>query len=116
MKPRVLIIITGNPRTSPRPVEAVRIAAGVGVWKKADIAVYLRAEAIRALGQSPDDVIDEDDLARYWPMVAESGRPVYVQREAAELRELGPAAVPFAEISDDELAQLAAEQTYVIRF
>ena len=40
MKPRVLFIVTGDPRTSPRPAEAVRIAAGVVAWKRADIAVY----------------------------------------------------------------------------
>ena len=88
MKPRVLFIVTGDPRSSTRPAEAVRIAAGVSAWQKADITVYL----------------------------AESGQPIYVQKNASSLAKLGEAAVPFTEISDDQLAQLAAEQTYVMRF
>jgi hypothetical protein len=116
MKPRVLFIVTGDPRTSPRPAEAVRIAAGVVAWKRADIAVYLRGDAVLALGESDDGLVDADHYAQYWPMLAESSQPIYVQKNATALRELGPATVPFAEISDGQLAKLAAGQTYVIRF
>jgi len=116
MKPRVLFIVTGDPRTSQRPAEAVRIAAGVGVWKRADISVYLREEAVLALGESAGGLVDEEDYAQYWSMLAESSQPIYVQKNAAALRNLGPAAIPFAEISDDQLAELTAGQTCVIRF
>jgi hypothetical protein len=116
MKPRVLFIVTGDPRTSPRPAEAVRIAAGVGAWKKTDIAVYLRDAAVLALGEATGRLTEEEDYARYWPILAESSQPIYVQKNAAALRELGQAAAPFREISDGQLAELAAAQTYVIRF
>jgi hypothetical protein len=116
MKPRMLIIVADDPRTSPRPAEAVRIAAGVGTWQRADIALYLRGEAVLALGETVGVLVDEEDYAQYWPMLAESGQRVYVQKNAAALRDLGPSAVPFTEISDGQLAELAAEQTCVIRF
>jgi len=116
MKPRVLFIVTGDPRTSPRPAEAVRIAAGVAAWEKADIAVYLREEAVLALGESSGGLVEEEDYARYWPILAESSQPIYAQKNSAALRELGQAAVAFREISDAQLAELAAAQTYVIRF
>jgi hypothetical protein len=116
MKPRVLFIVTGDPRTSPRPAEAVRIAAGVGAWEKADIAVYLREDAVLALGESSGGLMEEEDYARYWPMLAESSQPIYMQKNATALRELGRPAAPFREISDGQLAELAAAQTYVIRF
>ncbi len=116
MKPRLLFIVTGDPRTSPRPAEAVRIAAGVGAWKRADIAVYLRDVAVLALGESCGGLMEEEGYARHWPILAESSQPIYVQKNAAALRELGQAAVPFKEISDGQLAELAAAQTYVIRF
>src|SRR5271157_4111636 len=98
MKPRVLFIVTGDPRTSPRPAEAVRIAAGVGAWKRAEISVYLRDAAILALSESSGSLMEEEDYARYWPILAESSQPVYVQKNAAALRELGQAAAPFTEI------------------
>jgi hypothetical protein len=116
MNPRVLFIITGDPRTSPRPAEAVRIAAGVGVWKKIEAALYLRENAILSLGEQSEGLMDQDNFTRYWPVLAESGQPVYVQKNAASLKELEATAVPFVEISDEQLAKLAAEQTYVIRF
>jgi hypothetical protein len=116
MKPRVLFIVTGDPRTSPRPAEAVRVAAGVAAWKKADIAVYLRGDAVAALGETPGVLLEEEGYARHWPILSESGQAVYVQQNAAALRELGRPAAPFREISDAQLASLAAAQTCVIRF
>jgi hypothetical protein len=110
MKSRVLIIVTGDPRKSGRPAEAVRIAAGVGVWKKSDITVYLRGDAVRALAET------EEDFADYWPLLVESGQPVRVEKNAAALREIGPPALPIQEITDAQLAKLCAEQTCVMRF
>jgi len=95
MKPRVLIIVTGDPRTSPRPSEAVRIAAGVGAWQKVEIAVYLRGEAVRMLGEPPAGLVDEEDFFQYWPILAEFSQPVYAQKNAAALRELGRPAMAF---------------------
>lgn len=116
MNPRVLFMVTTDPRRSGRPAEAVRIAAGVGVWQKVEIAIYLRDDAVRALGESSERLIDEDYYTRYWPILAAAGPPVYVQQNAPALRHLGPAAPPFAEISDAQLAELAARQDYVLRF
>lgn len=116
MNPAVLFIVTGDPRTSPRPAEAIRIAAGVGTWKKADITVYLRGPAVLALSEFPDELIDEDNFIRYLPILSEFGRPVCVERGAPLLAELGEAPVPFEEINDSQLAVLAARSNYVVRF
>ena len=114
--PNVLFIVGGDPRTSPRPAEAIRIAAGVGAWKKADIALYLRNSAVLALSEFADEFIDEDNYTRYLPIVGEFGRPIYVQKSAPLLSELGESAFKFKEISDDELAKMAANSTYVVHF
>ena len=116
MKPRILFLVTGDPRTSPRPAEAVRIAAGVAVWQKADITVYLRAEAIRALGEAADALVDGENFARCWPLLTAAGRAIYVQAGAAALRDTTPATMPLTEISDAQLAELVARQTSVLRF
>jgi hypothetical protein len=116
MNPQVLVIITGDPRKSPRPAEAIRIAAGVGTWKKADISVYLRDEAVLALSEYADEFIDEDNYTRYLPIVKEFGRPIYVQKGAALLDEIGESAFAFEQISDDQLAAFAAKSNYVLRF
>lgn len=116
MKPSALFIITGDPRTSPKPAEAIRIAAGVGTWKKADITVYLRGPAVLALSEYVDEFIDEDNFSRYFPIVGEFGRPIYVQRGAELLGEIGDSPLKFQEIDDAQLARLAAASNYVLRF
>ena len=116
MNPSALFIITGDPRTSAKPAEAIRIAAGVGTWKKADISVYLRGPAVLALSEYVDEFIDEDNFSRYFPIVGEFGRPVYVQRGAPLLCEIGESPLKFEQIDDGQLAELAAGCNYVLRF
>ena len=116
MNPSLLVLVTSDPRTSARPAEAVRLAAGVGTWKKADVTLYLRGPAVRALGVWVDDLVDEDNFTRYLPIVGESGRPVLVQRGTPDLADLGEAPLAFEAIDDAQLAVLAARSNYVLRF
>jgi hypothetical protein len=116
MKPRLLIVVDSDPRTSGRPAEAIRVAAGVGTWKKVEVSLYLRGPAILSLSEYSDEWIDEDNFSRYLPILREWGRPVYVQAGAPELAELGDALVPFEELGDDGWARLAAQSTQVLRF
>ncbi len=116
MNPQVLFIVTGDPRTSAKPAEAIRIAAGVGTWKKTDITLYLRDAAVLALSEFCDEFVDEDNYTRYLPIVGEFGRPIYVQKGASLLGEIGESPLKFTEINDDELATMAAKSTYVVRF
>jgi hypothetical protein len=116
MKASALFVIDADPRASGRPAEAVRIAAGVGVWKRIEVSVYLRGSAVLILGEETDDLLDSDNYERYLPLLAGLGRPILVQQGAVHLGRLGESAWPFQEISDAALAQIAAEQSQVIRF
>ena len=116
MKPGVLFIITTDPRTSPRPAEAVRIAAGVAVWKRVEVTVYLRDTAVLALSEFSDELVDGDNFSRYLPLVPESGGLICARRDASLLNEIGESPVSFREISDAELAGQAAQSNYIVRF
>lgn len=116
MNPKALLIISDDPRTSAKTAEAIRIAAGVGTWKKTDITVYLRDAAVLALSEYPDEFIDEDNYTRYFPIVGGFGRPIYVQKGAALLSEVGESPLQYEEIDDAQLAKLTAENNYVLRF
>jgi len=116
MKPAVLFIVTGDPRASAKPAEAIRIAAGVGTWKKTEIFVYLRGPAVLALSEFVDEFVDEDNYSRYFPIVREFGHPVYVEQGAPLLGDIGTSPLEFEEIDDARLAQLAAECRYVLYF
>ena len=52
-KPSILFVIDADPRTSGRPAEAIRIAAGVAVWRKVNVSVYLRKAAALILVRRP---------------------------------------------------------------
>ncbi len=116
MKSSALFIIQSDPRLSGRPAEAMRIAAGVGAWKKVDVAIYLRQAAVLVLGEQAEALPDGEDYERYLPILRELASQVYVQQGAAALRDLGQATLPFQEISDEQLAALAAERACVLRF
>ena len=116
MKPKVLIVVDSDPRNSGRPAEAIRMAAGIGTWKKVEILLLLRGPAILSLSEYSDEWIDEDNFSRYLPILREWGRPVYVQAGAAELAELGEPLAPIEELPDAAWARLAAQSTHVLRF
>ena len=116
MTPGILFIIASDPRTSPRPAEAVRIAAGVCAWRKVAVTVYLRGAAVLALSEFPDDLADGDVFSRYLPLVRESGGLICAQHGAVLLNDLGGSPVSFHETGDDELAALVTKNDYVVRF
>jgi hypothetical protein len=116
MNPRVLFVIESDPRRSARPAEAVRIAAGVGAWKQVDVTVYVREAAALILGEEAESLVDGENFVRYLPVLQESGRPVFVQQGAASLEQFGQATAPFEEVSDEQLADLAAACGSVLRF
>ena len=116
MKRRALFIVSQDPRSSARTAEGIRIAAGVGTWKRVEIQLYLRDAAVLALSEYPDDLIDEDNFTRYLPIVAECAGSILVQQGAPLLQEIGVAPLPYREISDEELARVAAESHFVLRF
>jgi hypothetical protein len=116
MKSTALFIIDSDPRASGRPAEAVRIAAGVGVWKRVDVTVYLRDAAVLILGENTAELEEAESYARYLPILSGLGRPIYVQQGASGLPQMGQGVVPFQEISDDALAKFAAERSQVLRF
>ncbi len=116
MRPSLFVLVESDPRESERPAEAVRIAAGVGAWKKADVTLYLRGPAIRALGEWVDDLKEEDNFTRYLPLLGDSGRPVLAQKGAAELDDLGESPIKFELVDDAELARRMAGARHVMRF
>ena len=70
----LLVAVTSDPRTSHRPAEGIRIAAGVAAWRKVDVRLYLGGAAVLALSSDVDDLVNEESFREYLPMLNESGR------------------------------------------
>src|SRR5688572_20338740 len=75
---KVLFIISSDPRTSHRPAEALRIAAGSGAWGRAVVHVCLSGPATRMLDENLSELRDEDQIASSLSLLRGSGSPVYV--------------------------------------
>ncbi len=74
MTSSVVCVIRGDPRTSHRPVEALRIALGLAAGEH-DVTVVLENEASRLLAKDADDVVDVEILEKYMPSFKQLGIP-----------------------------------------
>jgi hypothetical protein len=105
---KILFIIRSDPRTSPRPAEAVRIAAGINPWNKAQIDLLFEGPAILALDPFPGELIDGDKFTQYLPLVTENGGNVYLNARGGQAPPADPI-VPVKELGPTELARLTSE-------
>lgn len=114
--PKTLVIIETDPRTSARPAEAIRIAAGIGVWKKTDVTLLLLGPvAGYSLQEYADELVDEDNFTRYLPLVAESPRPIYLEDSFTDLAALEGSPWKYEIISASRTAELLRANDYLIR-
>jgi len=74
MASSIVVVIRGDPRTSHRPVEALRIALGLASGEH-DVTVVLADESPRLLATDADDVVDVDILEKYLPSFKQLGIP-----------------------------------------
>ena len=114
--PKTLVMIDTDPRTSARPAEAIRIAAGIGVWKKTDVTLLLRGPvAGYSLQEYADELMDEDNFTRYLPLVAESPRPIYLEDSFTDLAALKGSPWKYEIIPVVKTAALVRANNYLIR-
>ena len=113
--PRTLVMIETDPRSSARPAEGIRIAAGIGAWRKTEVTLLLRGPAAYSLQEYADELVDEDNFVRYLPLVAEAERPIYVENSFTDLPALEGSAFRYEMISSERTAELVATHDYLIR-
>ena len=68
MPKNVAVIIREDPRSTHRPVEALRIALGL-VAGTHQTTVVLLGEAVRLLSEDTDDLVDGEILEKYLPSI-----------------------------------------------
>ncbi len=112
---RILFVIESDPRSSHRPAEAIRIAAGVGGWKRSEVRLFLCQAAASLLTESSDALMDGENFEQYLPLLADSPHPIYIGRDASAAVEPGQR-FRVERLSPAELATLAAESDCVVHF
>mgnify|MGYP001603535972 FL=1 len=116
MNSPVLFIVQSDPRQSARPAEAIRIAAGLGTWRKIEVGLYLHGAAVLTLSECVDDFVDSDNYTRYWPILAGLGHPIYVEKHVPLPANIAEPVVRVQTLTREELARLAAQAGCVTRF
>lgn len=81
MAKKIAVVIREDPRTTHRPVEALRIALGL-VAGTHDTTVVLLNDAIRLLSEDLDDVVDMEILEKYLPSIEHLEIPFILQSDA----------------------------------
>ena len=110
-----LIRIQSDPRKSPRPAEAVRIAAGVGAWRKVQVHLAFEGPAVRALDEFADELANGDLFLQYLPAIPNHGGRIIAEEGSPLLASIKPA-VPFERMSPEQIQHFASEMDHVMQF
>jgi len=114
--PKTLVMIESDPRSSARPAEGIRIAAGIGAWKKTDVTLVLRGPvAGYSLQEYADELIDEDNFTRYLPLVVEAPRPIYLEDSFTDVAALEGSPWKYEVVSGAKIDELVRTHDYLIR-
>lgn len=77
MHPSIVVLSQEDPRTTHRPVEALRIALGLSTGGN-PLSVVLLGPSRQLMTDELDDIIDVDILEKYLPSFAQLDIPVVV--------------------------------------
>jgi len=110
----LIIVVSSDPRSSHRPAEAIRLAAGLAAWRKIDVTLFLTGPAVIAVNSDSDDFVDEESYRRYLPMFLECSRPLLVDAESAvpPMEQMAT----HRKVSHVEFAAETSRATYLMRF
>ena|SRR5438093_2686800 len=111
-----LFVVTSDPRTSPRPAEAIRIAAGVNAWQNGAIHIYLHGPAVLAISEQTGELVDEELFVHYLPVFQSNGGKLYLEKNSAFVGQMANSSFSCTKIDVAELARLAASTAWVNRF
>jgi hypothetical protein len=112
----LLVIVTADPQVSPRPAEAVRIAAGVAVWGKVRVILWLDGPAALSLEETRDDLRDVEGFSRHMEALRQAAGRVLVARDNPHLTGIRHGRVEFETVDPETLGDLIGQQHSVMRF
>ena len=115
-KRKILVVIDADPRSNPRAAEAVRTAGGVSVWQQVEMSVVLCGPAAGVVGDGARQMSEERMFKQFLPMVRENGGRGYLMPDPETMEGINAAELVENNLKEPELAELAAQADYVMRF
>lgn len=114
MPPSIVVVIRADPLKTHRPVEALRIALGLGVGENR-LTVVLLDGAPLLLTEDTSDLLDAEVLEKYLPSLKQLKTPFVVPAGARGEFALDPG-FDVRESSHDEIATLISSADRVLAF
>jgi hypothetical protein len=112
----VLIMVQSDPRQSPRPAEAMRLAAGLGSWGQVQVTVGLRGAALLLLANDDEDIIDGLQVRQCLPVIAAWNRPVLCEANSPYLPRISADHPPLRVLTDEQWAEELLTYRHTLRF
>jgi hypothetical protein len=112
----LLVVVTSDPRSSHRPAEAIRLAAGVAAWRNVAVTLYLAGPAVGSVTGEVENFIDEESFTRYLPLFVDSGNRVLIGAESFPNGKSSDTSVPCESIDKKEFGKIAAATSCLLRF
>lgn len=80
-QPKTLLVLIGeDPRASARPSEAVRVAAGIGAWKKVRVNIYLHGPALACASEPSEEFEQGEIIAQHLPSISLHGGEIFGEK------------------------------------
>lgn len=113
---RILVVISGDPMTSARPGEAIRIALGLGSGTHT-VSVVLRGPAAGLLFPEAEDSACAEEVDTYLPSLGEALEPgFYVERAALKGRAPADSDYRIVPVDPPDIAKLIAQADRFVMF
>jgi len=109
----LLLTTDRDPRKDRRVAELVRMAAGVGAWKKLRVDIFFRGPAVLALDEFPEELTDGNLIQEYLPAVKNHGGEIYVEKGNPHLKEI-QSPFQFGELNQSDSMRVLARAKYSI--
>lgn len=114
MPPSIVVVIGADPLKTHRPVEALRIALGLGAGEN-PLTVVLLGRAPLLLTEDTAEVLDAEILEKYLPSLKQLKVPFVVPLGAGRAFEFDPG-FQVRESSSEDIAALVTSSDRVLAF
>ena len=112
---RVLMRVTGDPRSSHKPAESVRVGIGLGAWSQVEVNFCFEGQSARVFADDWTGLVSEDALERFVPSLWDWPRPLYLLSPPTDALGKGKGDGRFGILTSEELCRLVAEHDVVVR-
>ena len=114
MQPRIVVVTQEDPRTTHRPVEALRMVLGLSTGGN-PLSVILLGPSRILMTDALDEIVDADTFERYLPSLSQLRIPFIVP--TGSLEEYRSAAIlPITERPLADIASLILDSDYSLVF